>query len=231
MTADLIGLVDVPLGGTLQISCSIGLGVPPLDSIRWTHNGTELLPNNDLNRVNIESSTVATTLTLDSVETDEGGLYECIAGNPVGENSASTVVRIQCELYSICVSLSVPLTLLSPPPLPLLPLCYPPVPPGPPTNFVVTGQTTESLDLSWTNPDFDGFSPIASYRVLVINSRTLVSSSVILNVPAGATQGTVALLDPSTEYTLQLSITNEVELEGEFDETTGMTLPIRESLV
>ena len=137
--------------------------------------------------------------------------------------------NVSCTL---CVSPSQSLSPSSqPPPLLLLPLCHPPVPPGAPTNFVVTGQTTESLDLSWTNPDFDGFSPITSYRVLVINSRTFVVSSVILNVPAGATQGTVALLDPSTEYTLQLSITNEVGLEGEFAETTGMTLPIRESLV
>ena len=97
MTADRVDLVDVPLGGTLQLSCSI-LGVPPPDSVRWTHNGT-LQP--DLNRATIESTDISTTLILTDVAGDEGGSYECIASNLVGENSASTSVRIQCELYFV----------------------------------------------------------------------------------------------------------------------------------
>jgi hypothetical protein len=190
VTADRVGLVDVPLGGTLELSCSI-LGVPPPNSISWTLNGTELLdmpPD-----VTIENTTNSTTLTVSDVEEDEGGVYQCTAGNVVNENSATTNVRIQ-------------------------------LPPGPPTNFQVTGQTNVSLDLSWTNPDFNGFSPIASYRVQVIASGNTVGFSRDLNVPAGATQGTLTLLDPFTQYTLRLFVTNEVGLEGDFDETTGMTL-------
>ena len=93
---DVIDMVDVPLGGTLQLSCSI-LGVPPPDTISWTHNGTE---RPDLT---IESSDTFTTLTLDDVEEDDGGVYQCIARNVVGENRDSTSVRVQCELYIYCM--------------------------------------------------------------------------------------------------------------------------------
>ena len=94
----------------------------------------------------------------------------------------------------------------------------------------MTGQTNVSLDLSWTNPAFNGFSPIASYRVQVIASGNTVGFSRDLNVPAGATQGTLTLLDPFTQYTLILFVTNEVGLEGDFDETMGMTLSNSKSL-
>ena len=94
----------------------------------------------------------------------------------------------------------------------------------------MTGQTNESLDLLWINPDFDGFSPIASYRVQVISSGNVVGFSRNLNVPAGSTQGTLSLLDPFTDYTLRLFVTNEVGLEGNFSETTGMTLSNGKSL-
>ena len=100
MTADQVGLVAVPLGGTLELSCSI-LGVPPPNSISWTHNSTELLdmpPD-----VNIESTDTSTTLTVSDVKENEGGVYQCTAGNVVNENSATTNVRIQCELYSVCI--------------------------------------------------------------------------------------------------------------------------------
>ena len=100
VTADRVGLVDVPLGGTLELSCSI-LGVPPPNNISWTHNGTELLdmpPD-----VTIENTDTSTTLTVSDVEEDEGGVYQSTAGNVVNENSATTNVRIQCELYSVCV--------------------------------------------------------------------------------------------------------------------------------
>ena len=118
-----------------------------------------------------------------------------------------------------------------PPSLPPLSLPLPPpVPPGPPTDFQVTGRTNVSLDLSWTNPAFDGFSPIASYRVQIIASGNTVGFSRDLIVAAGATQGTLTLLDPFTQYTLRLFVTNVVDLEGDFDETTGMTLSNSKSL-
>ena len=114
---------------------------------------------------------------------------------------------------------------------PLTPLTSPPVPPGPPTDFQVTGQTNVSLDFSWTNPVFSGFSPIASYRVQVNSSGNVSGFFRDLNVSAGATQGTLQMLDPLTEYTLRLFVTNEVGLEGDPDETTGMTLSNSRSLV
>ena len=41
------------------------------------------------------------------VEEDEGGTYECIAGNVVGNNSANTSVRIQCKCVCVCVCVCV----------------------------------------------------------------------------------------------------------------------------
>ena len=144
-------------------------------------------------------------------------MVECISVLPAmrwGRTGPTLLSEFNVS-YTLCVSPSVPPhTLFS----------LPPVPPGPPTDFVVTGQRSESLELSWTNPDFDGFSPIASYRVQVIPSGNADGFSRVLNVPAGTTQGTMAFLDPSSEYTLRLFVTNEVGLEGDFAETTGMTL-------
>ena len=105
-----------------------------------------------------------------------------------------------------------------------------PVPPGPPANLQVTGQTIESLSISWTNPTFDGFSPIASFRVQVIAIGNVVGFSRDFAGDASTTSHTLGALSPFTQFTLRLFVINEVELEGQSAETTGMTDSLRKSL-
>ena len=124
---------------------------------------------------------------------------------------------------------------LLPPPSPLLPSLPPlpllsTVPPGPPTGLQVTGQTVASLTISWTNPTFDGFSPIASFRVQVIAEGNVVGFSRDFTGDASTTSRTLGALSPFTRFTLRLFVINEVELEGESAETTGMTDSLRKSL-
>ena len=111
----------------------------------------------------------------------------------------------------------------SPPP-PYPPSPSPSVPPGPPTNLMVTGRTTTTLTISWSNPDFNGFSPIASFRVEVIwegddFNRTFPGD-------AGTTQFIVVGLRPFTEHTLRLFVSNAVMLEGEAAEAVGTTVSL-----
>ena len=102
--ADSVGLVYVPVDiGTLFISCSLD-GVPPPDSVSWTHNSSSMPidPSSD-SRVTISSTDTSTSLMIVGVEEDEGGTYECIVGNVVGNNNASAGVRIQCKCVCVCV--------------------------------------------------------------------------------------------------------------------------------
>ena len=87
--ADSEGLVYVPVDiGRLFISCSLD-GVPPPDSVSWTHNSSIPIDPSSDSRVTISSTDTSTSLMIEDVEEDEGGTYECIAGNVVGSNNAS----------------------------------------------------------------------------------------------------------------------------------------------
>ena len=103
VTADRQDLVDVPLGSTLQLTCSL-LGVPPPDSVTWTHNGTTL--NDADSDITISSDATSTSLSRTNVADTGGGQYECSASNVVGSNSDSTEVRVQRECVCVCVSVS-----------------------------------------------------------------------------------------------------------------------------
>ena len=100
----------------------------------------------------------------------------------------------------------------------------PPVPPGPPTGLQVVpdSETLNSLTISWTNPDFNGFSEIAGFTV---NLTSRQPYDIIRDIPGDATTTTANLdsLPPFTLYTIQLSVRNAVGLEGEAATTTGMT--------
>ena len=94
MTADAVGLVDVPVGiGTLMISCSY-LGIPPPHSVHLIRDDITLDPDAD-SRVTVEFDDTRTTLTITEVMENEGGTYQCVPTNVVGSNSATTQVRIQ----------------------------------------------------------------------------------------------------------------------------------------
>ena len=94
VTADAVGLVDVPVGiGTLMISCSY-LGIPPPLNVNWARDDITLDPDAD-SRVTVEFDDTRTTLTITEVMENEGGTYRCVPTNIVGSNSATTQVRIQ----------------------------------------------------------------------------------------------------------------------------------------
>ena len=111
-------------------------------------------------------------------------------------------------------------------PFPFLPVS--PVPPGPPTNLQVTGQTATTLSISWTNPTFNGFSDIATFRVQTTGKGN--TSQHNFEGDENTTTFTLTELIPITNYTVRLFVRNAVGLEGESAETMGMTDSVRKSL-
>lgn len=95
VTADREHPVDVPVNGTLQISCTHS-SIPPPDNVTWTHNSslgsTPLDPANP--RITVSFNDTSTTLTITKMMEDEGGSYECRPENVVGNNTATTHVNI-----------------------------------------------------------------------------------------------------------------------------------------
>ena len=107
------------------------------------------------------------------------------------------------------------------------PLSPSPVPPGPPTNLLVTRQTTTTLSISWTNPTFNGFSDIASFRVLATGRGNTFPYT--FNGDEDTTTFTLIGLLQFTNYTVRLFVRNAVGLEGQPAETIGMTDSLRKS--
>ena len=97
-------IVFVPVGtGVISISCTY-MGIPPVTSITWTHNAS----NNTLDpvadsSVSVGFSETSSMLTITEVDGESGGFYVCTPVNDVGNNSATTQVRIQCECVCVCV--------------------------------------------------------------------------------------------------------------------------------
>ena len=112
---------------------------------------------------------------------------------------------------------------------PLSLLSLSPVPPGPPTglDIVADSQTTISLSISWTNPVFNGFSPIDGFTVNLTSRHPDIDR----DIPGDAMTMTANLdsLRPFTAYTIRLSVRNAVGLEGEAAVTTGMTDSLRKT--
>ena len=102
VTADRKDLVNVPLNGILQISCSYS-SFPPPDNVTWTHisslGSTPLDPADP--RITVSFNNTRTTLIITEVMEDEGGSYECKIENVVGNNAATTRVRIQGKINCI----------------------------------------------------------------------------------------------------------------------------------
>ena len=96
MFADVSGIVDSPLGGTLQLSCSYQ-GIPPPNNVTWRHNDTDLLPSDP--DITIEFDDTSTTLTRTNLPANGGGSYVCIATNVVGAGTVTARVRVQCESH------------------------------------------------------------------------------------------------------------------------------------
>ena len=107
VTADSEGSVRSPLGRTLQLTCSL-LGVPPPDTVTWTHNDTTL---NDADPdITISSTSFTTTLCRANLLTSGGGPYVCTASNEVGSDNAHAIVRVQrksCTALYIFIACSI----------------------------------------------------------------------------------------------------------------------------
>ena len=102
-----------------------------------------------------------------------------------------------------------------------------PVPPDPPTDLqVIPGsETIESLDISWVNPMFTGFSDISEFRVEILGGTNVTNKTFTGN--ESTTQRLLDGLEPFTLYTIRLTVINMVGLEGTMSaETTGMTLSL-----
>ena len=87
------------------------------------------------------------------------------------------------------------------------------VPPGVPSDLRVTGRATESLTISWTNPDFTGFASIASFRVTITGGAGAERTDVIKGDEM-LTGHTVSSLSPLTHYNLSLTVVNDAGLES-----------------
>ena len=105
------------------------------------------------------------------------------------------------------------------------------VPPDRATNLQIIpdSETTQSLGISWTNPDFTGFSEISIYRLFIFSSKNQVGFNQTFAGTAGMMDYTIESLSPLTEYTIELFVRNVAGLEGVGVTTTGMTLSLSET--
>ena len=101
------------------------------------------------------------------------------------------------------------------------------MPPDPPTDLqVIAGsETIGSLDISWVNPLFTGYSDISGFRVEILGGSDDFNRTFTGN--ESTTQSLLDGLEPFTLYTIRLFVRNAVGLEGTMSaETTGMTLSL-----
>ena len=93
------GLVDVFWGETVQLSCTYD-GVPEPNTVFWRQNLTMINPLADFT-LSIEYNNTMTTLNWTNMPAYGGGVYDCVAGNVLGESQNRTVVRVQCEWWVV----------------------------------------------------------------------------------------------------------------------------------
>ena len=135
------------------------------------------------------------------------------------------------KLHILCTHLAVPVYRhtymfgsLPPPSLPT-------VQPDTATNLQIIpdSETAQSLGISWTNPDFTGFSEISKFRLFITSSKNPDGFNRTFAGTAGMMDYTIESLSPFTEYTIELFVRNEAGLEGAGVTTTGMTLSLSET--
>ena len=83
------------MGYTAQLSCTYD-SVPAPNAVFWRHNRVLIDPMTDSNIAVVYSDTM-TTLTRTNMVEDGMGLYECVAGNALGESQNETVVIVPCK--------------------------------------------------------------------------------------------------------------------------------------
>ena len=116
-----------------------------------------------------------------------------------------------------------PLSSLLPSLSPSLPL-LPAVAPTSPGNLMVSEVTINSLLISWTTPEFDGFSPLEKFRANVTGTGV---DEFTKEADAVDTQLNITDLTPFTFYTIQLFAINEVGLESVPAVVSNTTVSLR----
>ena len=86
-------------------------------------------------------------------------------------------------------------------------MSLPSVPPGPASNLQVTGRSTETFDLTWNNPDFNGNSSLTGIRI----EYQISGSSDVMNTSIGVVEmATLTDLRPFTNYSISVLVLNAV---------------------
>ena len=87
--------MDVQLGGTVQVSCTYD-SVPAPSIVFWKHNFVVVDPLDDFNVTVVYNDTMTTLIRTNTLD-DEGGVYECIAGNVLGESRNKIFIHVWCK--------------------------------------------------------------------------------------------------------------------------------------
>ena len=88
------------------------------------------------------------------------------------------------------------------------------VPPSAPTNLMVVERTNVSIFFSWSN-QFDGFSPISSFRVSYQGKNDVTALEGTFTGSASTTSYNLTNLSPLSDYTIELHVRNQAGLEGD----------------
>ena len=100
------------------------------------------------------------------------------------------------------------------------------VPSDPPVNLKMIDASTESVTLSWMNPEFTGFASITSFRATIKGPGT--DRDVEFGGENGAvTSYTVTSLRPLSYYTVGLSIVNDAGLQSQITNIIVVTRSLR----
>ena len=148
-----------------------------------------------------------------------------VVNNVMAREKGMQKLHILCTCLAVSVYRHTYMFASLPPP------SLPTVQPDTATNLQIIpdSETTQSLGISWTNPDFTGFSEISEFRLFIISSNNPGSFNRTFPGTAGMMDYTVNSLSPFTEYTIELFVRNEAGLEGGGVTTTGMTLSLSET--
>ena len=91
------GRVAVQVEGTAQLSCTYD-SVPAPNTVFWRHNLKVIDPQTDSN-ITVVYNDHMTTLTRANMPADGRGVYECVAGNVLGESENETIVFVPSKWW------------------------------------------------------------------------------------------------------------------------------------
>ena len=197
--------------------CNYQQGNPTDTQVTWKHN-TTLLQASDSD-ITIELTPTSTTLTRANLPVNGGGFYTCTLTNGIGTTDQALRVTVQCKfsfytLFYLIQILNVIMFNLH---------CTFTDPPSAPTNLMVTERTNVSILFSWRN-QFDGFSPISSFRVNYQGKNDATPLEITFTGSATTTSYNLTSLTPLSDYTIDLRVRNQAGLEGDAGVLMNSTL-------